>query len=92
MSPVVPRALVWGPNVISGGYGIIVNTDGSLTLPSPVTGFTTHAAKAGDTLYDLLCELVLAQHHALLAVTGAAATSMPLEADPECDRIVRRPF
>jgi len=80
VSPIVPRVLVWGPNVISGSYGIIVNTDGSLTLPSAVSGFTTHAAKPGDTL-TIYC--VGFGQTTPPAVTGAAATStMPLESVP----------
>jgi uncharacterized protein (TIGR03437 family) len=79
VSPIVPRVLVWGPNVISGSYGIIVNLDGSLTLPSPVAGFVTHAAKAGDTL-TIYCEGF--GETTPPAVTGAAASSTTLEAVP----------
>jgi uncharacterized protein (TIGR03437 family) len=79
VTPVVPRVLVWPSSVIPGGYGIIVNTDGSLTLPSPVAGFTTHGAKPGDTL-TIYCEAF--GQTTPPAVTGAAATSMPLEEIP----------
>jgi uncharacterized protein (TIGR03437 family) len=79
VSPIVPRILVWGPNVISGGYGIIVNLDGSLTLPSPVAGFATHAAKPGDTL-TIYCEGF--GETTPTAVTGAAASSTQLEEVP----------
>jgi uncharacterized protein (TIGR03437 family) len=54
-------------------------TDGSLTLPSPVTGFTTHAAKVGDTL-TIYCEGFGQTSPA--AITGAAATASPLEQLP----------
>jgi uncharacterized protein (TIGR03437 family) len=79
VSPIVPRALVWAPSVIAGGYGIIVNLDGSLTLPSPVAGFTTHPAKPGDTL-TIYCEGFGETTPA--AVTGAAASSTQLEEIP----------
>jgi adhesin/invasin len=77
VSAIVPRLLVWTPNVIAGGYGIVVNQDFSLTLPSPVAGFTTHAAKPGDTI-TIYC--VALGQTTPAAVTGAAAGSTPLEA------------
>jgi adhesin/invasin len=47
-----PRIILLPASVISGGYGAIINTDASITLPAsnPVTGRTVHAAKAGDTV------------------------------------------
>ena len=45
-----PTLLVWPSSVIPGSYAIAVNLDDSLVLPSPVSGFTTHPAKPGDTL------------------------------------------
>jgi uncharacterized protein (TIGR03437 family) len=77
VSAINPRLLVWGPNVISGGYGIVVNQDFSLTLPTPVLGFVTHAAKPGDTV-TIYCEALGQTTPA--AVTGAAASSTTLEA------------
>jgi len=75
-----PIELIWPASVIPGGYAIAVNaTDGSLTLPSPVTGFTTHAAKPGDTL-TIYCEGL--GQTSPPAVTGAAATAVPLEQLP----------
>ncbi len=79
VSAIVPRLLIWTPNVIAGGYGIVVNQDSSLTLPSPVAGFTTHAAKPGDTI-TIYCEGLGQTTPA--AVTGAAASSTTLEAIP----------
>jgi len=80
VSAIVPRELVWPASVISGGYGIIVNQDGSLTLPNPVTGFVTHAAKPNDTI-TIYCEALGQTTPA--AVTGAAATStQPFETVP----------
>ena len=71
-----PTELIWPASVIAGGYAIAVNTDYSLVLPSPVAGFTTHAAKVGDTL-TIYCEAF--GQTSPLAVTGAAAGSNPLE-------------
>jgi uncharacterized protein (TIGR03437 family) len=79
VSAIIPRALVWAPIVISGGYGIIVNQDYSLTLPSPVAGFVTHPAKPGDTII-IYCEALGETTPA--AVTGAAASSTQLETVP----------
>jgi uncharacterized protein (TIGR03437 family) len=76
VAAIIPRALVWAPNVIAGGYGIIVNQDYSLTLPSPVAGFVTHPAKPGDTII-IYCEALGETTPA--AVTGAAASSTQLE-------------
>jgi uncharacterized protein (TIGR03437 family) len=76
VSAIVPRELVWPASVISGAYGIIVNQDNSLTLPSPVAGFVTHPAKPGDTI-TIYCESL--GETTPPAVTGAAATSTPLE-------------
>jgi len=71
-----PTELIWPASVIPGGYAIAVNTDGSLVLPSPVTGFVTHPAKVGDTL-TIYSEAF--GQTTPPAVTGAAATSSPLE-------------
>jgi uncharacterized protein (TIGR03437 family) len=79
VAAIVPRELVWPPSVISGGYGIVVNQDNSLTLPSPVAGFVTHPAKPGDTI-TIYCEAL--GQTTPPAVTGAAASSMPLEEVP----------
>jgi adhesin/invasin len=47
-----PRIILLPSNIIAGGYGAIINTDGSITLPAsdPVPGRVVHAAKAGDTV------------------------------------------
>jgi uncharacterized protein (TIGR03437 family) len=73
-----PRMMVWGANVIPGGYGIIVNQDYSLTLPSSITvpGLATHPAKIGDTI--TIYSLGFGQTTPA-AVTGAAASSTNLE-------------
>jgi uncharacterized protein (TIGR03437 family) len=73
-----PRMMVWGANVIAGGYGIIVNQDYSLTLPSTtaVAGLATHPAKIGDTI--TIYSLGFGQTTPA-AVTGAAASSTNLE-------------
>ncbi len=72
-----PTELIWPASVIAGGYVIAVNAaDNSLVLPSPVTGFVTHPAKVGDTL-TIYCEAL--GQTTPPAVTGAAATSSPLE-------------
>jgi uncharacterized protein (TIGR03437 family) len=74
----VPRLLVWTPGVIAGGYGIVVNQDYSLVLPSGtfVPGFAAHPAKAGDTL-TIYCTGLGQTSPA--GVTGTAATSSPLQ-------------
>lgn len=71
-----PVALIWPASVIAGGYGIVTNTDYSLVLPSPVTGFMTHPAKAGDTI-TIYCEGL--GETSPPATTGAAASSTTLE-------------
>lgn len=71
-----PSILIWPASVIAGGYGIVVNLDYSLVLPSPVSGYTTHPAKVGDTL-TIYCEAL--GQTTPPAVTGAAATASPLE-------------
>lgn len=71
-----PVALIWPASVIAGGYGIVTNTDYSLVLPSPVTGFTTHPAKVGDTV-TIYCEGL--GETSPPAITGAAASSTTLE-------------
>jgi uncharacterized protein (TIGR03437 family) len=75
----VPRLLVWPASVVSGGYGIVVNQDYSLALPSAVAGFTTHPAQPGDAI-TIYCEGL--GETAPAAVTGAAASSTQLEAVP----------
>jgi uncharacterized protein (TIGR03437 family) len=72
----VPRLLVWPASIVSGNYGIVVNQDFSLVLSSPVTGFSTHPAKVGDTI-TIYCT-GLGQTNPV-GVTGAAATSSPLQ-------------
>lgn len=73
----VPRLLIWPTSVIAGGYGIVVsNEDYSLVVPSPVSGYTTHPAKPGDTI-TIYCEGL--GDTTPLAVTGAAASSTTLE-------------
>jgi uncharacterized protein (TIGR03437 family) len=79
VTPIIPRLLVWQPNVISGGYGIVVNQDYSLTLPNPVAGFVTHAAQPGDTI-TIYCEAL--GETTPPAVTGAAASGTTLETIP----------
>jgi adhesin/invasin len=45
-----PALLVWPASVIAGGYGIVVNQDNSLVLPTAVPGYAAHPAKVGDTI------------------------------------------
>lgn len=74
-----PRIMVWGSNLIAGGYGIIVNAlDNSLTLPSTtvVPGFVTKPAKAGDTI--TIYGIGFGQTTPG-AVTGAAASGTNLQ-------------
>lgn len=71
-----PIALIWPAFVIEGGYGIVINTDYSLVLPSPVSGFATHPANIGDTI-TIFCEGL--GQTSPPAVTGAAASSTALE-------------
>ncbi len=71
-----PIALIWPASVIAGGYGIVTNTDYSLVLPSPVTGYMTHPAKVGDTI-TIYCEGL--GETSPPGVTGAAASSTELE-------------
>lgn len=74
----VPRLLIWPASLIAGGYGIVVNQDGSLVLPAGtnIGAFQAHPAKAGDTI-TIYCTGLGQTSPA--AVTGAAATSAPLE-------------
>ncbi len=73
------RMMVWPASVISGGYGIIVNQDYSLTLPATtkLPGYATHPAKVGD--YITIYGIGFGQTTPA-AVTGAAASSAPLQA------------
>lgn len=72
-----PAILIWAASAVPGGYGIVVNNgDGSLVEPTPVTGYTNHAAKPGDTI-TIYCE-GLGQTNPT-AVTGAAASSTTLQ-------------
>lgn len=74
----VPRILAWTSNIIPGGYGIVVNQDYSLVLPAStvVSGFTSHPAKAGDSITIYCAGL---GQTSPLAATGAAASSSPLQ-------------
>ena len=71
-----PVALIWPASVIAGGYGVVTNTDYSLVLPSPVTGYVTHPAKIGDTI-TIYCEGL--GETSPPATTGAAASSTTLQ-------------
>lgn len=77
-----PKLMVWGGNIISGGYGIIVNQDYSLTLPSTtaVSGYVTRPAKPGETL-TIYC--VGLGQTTPGATTGAGASSSPLQSVPK---------
>ena len=48
----VPRFLIWPDSIVTGGYAITVNSDGSLPLPSvsKVQGYISHPARPGDTI------------------------------------------
>ena len=48
----VPRFLIWPDSIVTGGYAIAVNSDGSLPLPSAskVQGYTSHPARPGDSI------------------------------------------
>jgi uncharacterized protein (TIGR03437 family) len=73
-----PRVLIWPSVIIPGAYGIIVNGDGSLTLPSgtTVSGFKTKPAKAGDTV--VIYSVGLGQTSPA-AADGAAAGTNPTQ-------------
>ena len=71
-----PVLLVWPASVIAGGYGIVVNQDNSLVLPTAIPGFSAHPAKVGDTI-TIYCTGLGETTPA--AVTGAAASSTQLE-------------
>jgi uncharacterized protein (TIGR03437 family) len=73
-----PRVLVWPSSIISGTYGIIVNGDGSLTLPSAtaVSGFKTKPAKAGDAIVIYCVGL---GQTSPAATDGAAAGTNPTQ-------------
>jgi len=75
----VPRVLVWPSTDVQGNYGIAVNADGSLALPttSTVGAFNSHPTKAGATLI-LYC-VGLGQTNPG-ATDGTASTSQPVEA------------
>jgi uncharacterized protein (TIGR03437 family) len=79
-----PALLVWPASVIAGGYGIVVNQDNSLVLPTAIPGYAAHPAKVGDTI-TIYCTGLGETTPA--AVTGAAASSTPLETvtNPEVD-------
>jgi uncharacterized protein (TIGR03437 family) len=74
----MPRLMTWVPQIIAGNYGIIVNQDGTLTLPAStsVAGFTTRPARAGDGLTIYAVGLGQTTPG---AVTGAPASASPLE-------------
>ncbi len=73
-----PRVLVWPSVIIGGTYGVVVNSDGSLTLPSStkVAGFQTKPAKAGDTIV-MYC--VGFGQTSPAATDGAAASAIPTQ-------------
>lgn len=73
-----PRVLVWPSTIIGGTYGVVVNADGSLTLPSgtPVSGFQTKPAKAGD---NIVIYCVGFGQTSPAASDGAAATAVPTQ-------------
>jgi uncharacterized protein (TIGR03437 family) len=73
-----PRVLIWPSTIISGTYGIIVNGDGSLTLPATtaVSGFKTRPAKAGDTIVIYCVGL---GQTSPAAADGAAAGTNPTQ-------------
>lgn len=73
-----PRVLIWPSVTVSGGYAIVVNADGSLTLPTSATvpNFKTKPAKAGDTIV-IYC--VGFGQTSPTATDGAAAGSSPTQ-------------
>jgi uncharacterized protein (TIGR03437 family) len=70
----VPRLLIW-PS-IAGNYGIVANQDYSLVLSTTIPGYTSHPAKAGDTITIYCTGLGQTSPG---GVTGAAASSSPLQ-------------
>ncbi len=74
----VPRLLQWPASVVPGTYAIAVNQDYSLVLPTSLTvgTFTSHPAKAGDTI-TIYCTGLGQTTPA--AVTGAAASATTLQ-------------
>jgi uncharacterized protein (TIGR03437 family) len=76
-----PRFLIWPPSLVSGGYGIAVNSDGSLPLPSGtnIPGYASHPAKPGDSI--VIYSVGFGQTTPP-AVEGAAASSSPLQTIP----------
>jgi len=73
-----PRILVWPSNVAQGWYGIIVNSDGSVSLPTTagVQAFRSRPSKPLETI-TIYC-IGLGQTNPG-AVSGAPATAVPLE-------------
>jgi uncharacterized protein (TIGR03437 family) len=73
-----PRILVWPSNVAQGSYGIIVNSDGSVSLPTTagVQAFQSRPSKPLETI-TIYC-IGLGQTNPG-AISGAPATAVPLE-------------
>jgi uncharacterized protein (TIGR03437 family) len=76
-----PRFLIWPASLVTGGYAIAVNGDGSLTLPSGtnIPGYASHPAKPGDSI--VIYGVGFGQTTPA-AVEGAAASSNPLQNVP----------
>jgi uncharacterized protein (TIGR03437 family) len=74
-----PRILVWPQSTVQGNYGIVVNSDNSISLPPPGIGLSTRISKPGDII-TIYC--VGLGQTTPSAVTGVPASSIPLLAIP----------
>ena len=81
VNAVQPHVLIWPTNVATGAYAIVVNSDGSLSLPT--TGgygtFSSRPSKPGETV-TIYC--IGFGQTSPTAVAGAAASSTQLMVSP----------
>jgi len=73
-----PRILVWPSNVAQGSYGIVVNSDGSVSLPTTagVQAFQSRPSRPLETI-TIYC-IGFGQTNPGV-ISGALATAVPLE-------------
>lgn len=72
-----PHVLVWAPSQVMGGYAIIMNSDGTISLPSgdTITGFSARQSKPGDVITIYATGL---GQTTPFASSGAPASSDPI--------------
>ena len=73
-----PRILTWAQSQVSGNYGVVVNSDNSLSLP-PGTGLGTSRLSRPNDVIVIYCTGL--GQTSPTAVTGAPAGSNPVESN-----------